>query len=104
MSDRVLVMREGRRMGIFTREEATQEDVMTRRWANHAKLCASSSGECTMKAIIRARVPAGTAREFVIILVIVVLILFFGTQINDYLTGRTSPASPPASRSSRSWR
>jgi rhamnose transport system ATP-binding protein len=29
MSDRVLVMREGRQMAIFTREEATQETVMT---------------------------------------------------------------------------
>jgi len=29
MSDRILVMREGRQMGIFGREEATQEKVMT---------------------------------------------------------------------------
>jgi rhamnose transport system ATP-binding protein len=29
MSDRVLVMREGRQMGIFSREEATQETIMT---------------------------------------------------------------------------
>jgi rhamnose transport system ATP-binding protein len=29
MSDRILVMREGKQMGIFTREEATQENVMT---------------------------------------------------------------------------
>ncbi|HLA44677.1 MAG TPA: sugar ABC transporter ATP-binding protein [Aggregatilineales bacterium] len=29
MSDRILVMREGKQMGIFTREEATQEKVMT---------------------------------------------------------------------------
>jgi rhamnose transport system ATP-binding protein len=29
MSDRILVMREGRQMGIFDREEATQEKVMT---------------------------------------------------------------------------
>jgi len=29
MSDRLLVMREGRQMGIFSREEATQEKVMT---------------------------------------------------------------------------
>jgi len=29
MSDRVLVMREGRQMGIFSREEANQETVMT---------------------------------------------------------------------------
>jgi rhamnose transport system ATP-binding protein len=29
MSDRVLVMREGREMGIFRREEATQESIMT---------------------------------------------------------------------------
>ncbi|RME98212.1 MAG: sugar ABC transporter ATP-binding protein, partial [Chloroflexi bacterium] len=29
MSDRILVMREGRQMGIFSREEATQEAVMT---------------------------------------------------------------------------
>jgi rhamnose transport system ATP-binding protein len=29
MSDRILVMREGRQMGIFSREEATQEKVLT---------------------------------------------------------------------------
>jgi len=29
MSDRILVMREGRQMGIFSREEATQEVIMT---------------------------------------------------------------------------
>jgi len=29
MSDRVLVMREGRQMSIFQRDEATQERVMT---------------------------------------------------------------------------
>jgi monosaccharide ABC transporter ATP-binding protein, CUT2 family (TC 3.A.1.2.-) len=37
MSDRVLVMREGRQMGIFSRQEATQERVLAaamghRRW------------------------------------------------------------------------
>jgi len=29
MSDRILVMREGRQMGIFSRAEATQETIMT---------------------------------------------------------------------------
>jgi len=29
MSDRILVMREGKQMGIFSREEATQEKIMT---------------------------------------------------------------------------
>ena len=29
MSDRVLVMREGRQMGLFSRAEATQEVIMT---------------------------------------------------------------------------
>jgi rhamnose transport system ATP-binding protein len=29
MSDRILVMREGRQMGIFDREEATQETILT---------------------------------------------------------------------------
>jgi rhamnose transport system ATP-binding protein len=29
MSDRIVVMREGKQMGIFTREEATQENIMT---------------------------------------------------------------------------
>ncbi len=38
MSDRVLVMREGRQMGVFTRDEATQEVVMTAAMGqNHAK-------------------------------------------------------------------
>ncbi|HAJ35128.1 MAG TPA: D-xylose ABC transporter ATP-binding protein [Chloroflexi bacterium] len=35
MSDRVLVMREGRQMGIFTRSEATQETVMTAAMGQH---------------------------------------------------------------------
>jgi rhamnose transport system ATP-binding protein len=29
MSDRILVMREGRQMGIFQRQEATEESIMT---------------------------------------------------------------------------
>ena len=29
MSDRILVMREGRQMGVFTREEATQETILS---------------------------------------------------------------------------
>jgi rhamnose transport system ATP-binding protein len=29
MSDRILVMREGKQMGVFEREEATQENIMT---------------------------------------------------------------------------
>ena len=89
MSDRVLVMREGRQMGIFDRAEATQEvdhdggdGPTTRSWR------ASSSGECAMKAIMRRFRPE-QIREFVIVLLIVVLILFFGTQINNYFTGRT---------------
>ena len=35
MSDRVLVMREGRQMGIFSRSEATQERVMTAAMGQH---------------------------------------------------------------------
>ncbi|GIK75789.1 MAG: ribose import ATP-binding protein RbsA [Chloroflexota bacterium] len=35
MSDRVLVMREGRQMGVFTRNEATQETVMTAAMGQH---------------------------------------------------------------------
>ncbi len=35
MSDRVLVMREGRQMGIFSRDEATQERVMTAAMGQH---------------------------------------------------------------------
>ena len=41
-----------------------------------------------MKAIMRRFRPE-QLRELVIVLLIVVLILFFGTQINGYLTGRT---------------
>jgi len=37
MSDRVLVMREGRQMGIFSRNEATQESVMTAAMGQHAE-------------------------------------------------------------------
>ncbi|SVD50722.1 uncharacterized protein METZ01_LOCUS403576 [marine metagenome] len=29
MSDRILVMREGKQMGIFEQDEATQENIMT---------------------------------------------------------------------------
>jgi rhamnose transport system ATP-binding protein len=35
MSDRVLVMREGRQMGIFDRSQATQETVMTAAMGQH---------------------------------------------------------------------
>ena len=38
MSDRILVMREGRQMGVFSRDEATQEVIMTAAMGqNHAK-------------------------------------------------------------------
>ena len=38
MSDRVLVMREGRQMAIFDREEATQESVMTAAMGQSAEI------------------------------------------------------------------
>lgn len=36
MSDRILVMREGRQMGIFAREEATQETILTAAMGQHS--------------------------------------------------------------------
>lgn len=36
MSDRILVMREGRQMGVFTREEATQEKILTAAMGQHS--------------------------------------------------------------------
>ncbi|HEX9924548.1 MAG TPA: ATP-binding cassette domain-containing protein, partial [Anaerolineae bacterium] len=38
MSDRILVMREGRQMGIFERDQATQENVMTAAMGQHAPI------------------------------------------------------------------
>jgi rhamnose transport system ATP-binding protein len=37
MSDRVLVMREGRQMGIFEHAEATEEKIMTAAMGQNAK-------------------------------------------------------------------
>jgi len=37
MSDRILVMREGMQMGIFSREEATQENIMTAAMGQHVQ-------------------------------------------------------------------
>ena len=35
MSDRILVMREGKQMGIFDRQEATQESILTAAMGQH---------------------------------------------------------------------
>jgi rhamnose transport system ATP-binding protein len=37
MSDRILVMREGRQMGIFAREDATQEIILTAAMGQNAE-------------------------------------------------------------------
>jgi rhamnose transport system ATP-binding protein len=46
MSDRILVMREGRQMGIFERDEATQENIMTAAMGQNA---ARSVGQAAME-------------------------------------------------------
>jgi rhamnose transport system ATP-binding protein len=47
MSDRVLVMREGRQMGIYVRGEATQETVMTAAMGQHNQPAAMRKGATT---------------------------------------------------------
>ncbi len=87
MSDRVLVMREGRQMGIFDREEATQERVMTAAMGQHDRI-RNSRGSAAMNAI-RRRFQPEQIRELVLIALIIGILLFFGTQIENYFSPRT---------------
>ncbi len=47
MSDRILVMREGRQMGILEREEATQEAVMSLATGEHSRMVENPAGGVT---------------------------------------------------------
>ena len=56
-----------------------------------------------MNALMR-RFRAEQIRELVIVLLIIVVLIFFGTQIDNYLNrALLQPRSPPASRLSRFW-
>ena len=68
MSDRVLVMREGRQMGIFERAEADEERIIT---------AAMGAAECRPERL----------RELSLLAVLAVAILIFSLLIDNYLGG-----------------
>ena len=87
MSDRVLVMREGRQMGIFDRAAASQEAVMTAAMG-HSQAEPVGAGGPAMKTLVRRFQPE-QIRELVLVVLILGLILFFGSQIENYFSART---------------
>ena len=87
MSDRILVMREGRQMAIVDGDVATQEEVLARPWARPSR-CAEIAETGVTDSILRRLRPT-QLRELILVLIIVGLVIFFSTQIDSYLTGRT---------------
>ena len=82
MSDRVLVMREGRQMAIFDRDEADQERVMTAAMGGQAQAGAGMNW-------LQRRVRPEQVRELSLLLLIIAAVLFFGSLIDNYYTART---------------
>ena len=85
LSDRILVMREGRQMAIFSREEANEETIM-----------AAAMGQALTTRSKRGRggrwqqrVRPEQIRELSLLFLILVAILVFGSLIDGYYTSRT---------------
>ena len=107
MSDRILVMREGRQMAILDAVRTTRRPSSRGPWARPT--CSLSRGSRRRRCSRAARVtvagrryPVGRLsdgilrrvrpdqiRELVTVLVIVLLVAFFSTQIDNYLGART---------------
>ena len=85
MSDRVLVMREGRQMAIFDRDEATQEIGHDRGHGPGAIDQRRSRGVNWLQRHVRPE----QIREFSLLLLIIVAVLIFGSLIDGYYTSRT---------------
>ena len=113
MSDRILVMREGRQMAIFDHDEATQERVLAAAMGQPAisSLTATEStgpprpkpsprsidwspavtrraGQPVSDAILR-RIRPEQFREVILLVVTIGLLLFFASQIPDYFDPRS---------------
>ena len=122
MSDRILVMREGRQMAIVDRAEATQERLLAAAMGQEASSWTTGAGSAAtldrpdvrgaagmMDAVLR-RVRPDQVRELTLVLVIIVLMLaFFAARSRTTSTPRTSTditTGRPSSRSSpwaRCW-
>ena len=88
MSDRILVMREGRQMAIIDAAGATQEQVLT--WAmGQAESPRCGRRRSGMSDAILRRIRPDQLRELVLVLVIAMMVVFFATQVENYLSGRT---------------
>ena len=86
MSDRVLVMREGRQMAIFDRDDADQEAVMAAAMGQAPQPCARRRrGVSWLQRHFRPE----QVRELSLLLLIVVAVLVFGSLIEGYYTSRT---------------
>ena len=86
LSDRVLVMREGRQMAIIDRAEANEETVMT------AAMGQRAVGTVTWKAVmnwLKRRVRPEQIRELSLLVLIVLAIVIFGSFIANYYSFRT---------------
>ncbi len=85
LSDRVLVMREGRQMAILDRAEANEETVMT---AAMGQRSANSRRKAVMNWLKR-RVRPEQIRELSLLVLIVLAIVIFGSFIGNYYSFRT---------------
>ena len=86
LSDRVLVMREGRQMAILNRAEANEETVMT------AAMGQRSTDTIAWKADmnwLKRRVRPEQIRELSLLVLILAAIVFFGSFIDNYYSFRT---------------
>ncbi len=84
MSDRILVMREGRQMGMFEHAEATEEKVMTAAMGQGPR---SQTGGRTMNFLIRRFRPE-QIRELFLVFLIILIVVFFSVQIEGYFNAR----------------
>ena len=82
MSDRVLVMREGRQMAILDRAEADQETVMTAAMGQASPADRGRRGMNWLQRHIRPE----QVRELSLLLLIIVAVLIFGSLIDGYYT------------------
>ena len=88
MSDRILIMREGRQMDIVDARTTTQEAILAQAMGQ-AETLSPVSGSRTMTDALFRRLRPSQVRELITLLIIIGLVIFFATQIDNYLSGRT---------------
>ena len=101
MSDRVLVMREGRQMAILDRAEATEEIGDGCGDGRTACVAAEATEGIAMKTLISRFRPEQIRLLFLLVLMIIMVVFFSHVRSRATSMPASSTASPPASWSSR---